>query len=200
MKRITFIIACILFMGCQSNESTREEVQEESQEEVRDAIDQSLIYREKDDITYHTNVTYAGEREPCDFIMSAIYGLDELDVITGEKLQEPSVDVFQLTMHLKHKGASRPERIVLVTDGTPHELKPNFTHGVRSGEFMLLFNISILNHNQSVPRDICDADSIQVKVRYDNGDVIYNATSEDKKAVETLFKSYKQDGGIDYAS
>jgi hypothetical protein len=172
--------------------------QKEEQEEVKDTIDQSLISKTTDSITMQTTVHYEGFRVFDDFIMSAAYTLDEFDSY-GEQLLTPKVGTFEITMHIKHKGARKPKKVVLVTDGKMHMLEPNFIYGEKLGDFMLLFYYDVLK-TRTVPRDIINAKSIQVKVRYDNGDVVYDATEDDRKAVETIFKSFIQDGGRDYSS
>ncbi|MBO4550789.1 MAG: hypothetical protein J5733_08665 [Bacteroidaceae bacterium] len=196
MKKVVFLMALLLCAACQQRVQ-QQFVEEEC--EGQDTIDQSLIFKTTDSITYHTTVMYAGEHMQGDFVMSAMYGLDEFNSM-GEYLLTPEVDVFQITMHLKHKGAHKPETIVLVTDGKPQRIEPNFTQAVAKGEFMLLFNISLYNNTQSVPKHIINAKSVQVKVRYNNGDAVYNVTNEDRKAVETMYKSFLKDGGKDYSA
>ena len=153
MKKVVFLMALLLCAACQQRVQ-QQFVEEEC--EGQDTIDQSLIFKTTDSITYHTTVMYAGEHMQGDFVMSAMYGLDEFNSM-GEYLLTPEVDVFQITMHLKHKGAHKPETIVLVTDGKPQRIEPNFTQAVAKGEFMLLFNISLYNNTQSVPKHIINA-------------------------------------------
>lgn len=195
-KLVYFWLAILLCVGCQQRVQ-QQIVEEES--ETQDTIDQSLIFKTTDSITYHTTVMYAGEHKQGDFFMSAMYGMDEFNSM-GEYLLTPEVDVFQVSMHLKHKGAYKPETIVLITDGKPQKIEPNFTQTVAKGEFMLLFNISLYNNTQSVPKRIINAKSVQVKVRYNNGDAVYDVTPEDRKAVETMYKSFLKDGGKDYSA
>jgi hypothetical protein len=201
MKKLAFIMALLLCAACQqkTNQQTVEEtVVEEPSYLTPEEVDLLSVIRTTDSITYHTTVMYAGEHKKGDFVMSAVYGMDEFNSF-GEHLLTPEVDVFQLSMHLKHKGAHKPETIVLVTDGKPQKIEPNFTQAVARGEFMLLFNISLFNGTQSVPKHIINAKSVQVKVRYNNGDAVYDVTEEDKKAVATMFKSYILDGGEDHS-
>lgn len=195
MKKLVFMLALLLCAACQQR--VQQQPAEEEVKEEQPAFDESLIIKQTDSITYRTTVTYAGLHKQGDLVLSAIYGMDEFDSF-GEKLLTPEVDVFQLTMHLKHNGAFKPETIVLVTDGKPHKLEPNFIQAVASGEFMLLFNYDIVR-TRSIPKDIINAKSIQVKVRYNNGDAVYNVTEEDQKAVETVFLSYLKDGGKDWS-
>lgn len=197
MTKIVFMLALLLCAACQQR--VQQQPAEEEVKEEQPAFDESLIIKQTDSITYRTTVTYAGLHKQGDFFMSAMYGMDEFNSM-GEYLLTPEVDVFQVSMHLKHKGAYKPETIVLITDGKPQKIEPNFTQTVAKGEFMLLFNISLYNNTQSVPKRIINAKSVQVKVRYNNGDAVYDVTPEDRKAVETMYKSFLKDGGKDYSA
>lgn len=201
MKKEVFMLALLLCAACQPRvqQQTVEEIEVEEPSYITlDEVDLSSVIRTTDSITYHTTVVYGGEHKPGDLVLSAVYGMDEFDSF-GDKLLTPEVDVFQLTMHLKHKGATRPEKFVVVTDGKPHMLEPSMIQKVARGEFMVLFNYGVMRMN-SVPRDIAKSKSCQVKVRYNNGDAVYNVTDEDKKAVATMFKSFIINGGTDYSS
>lgn len=156
-----------------------------------------LIVRTRDEIKFSTLVEHKGRQKFGSCVLTAMYSIDELDIM-GKKMSKPEVGTFQLVMYLSHRGAYKPQTIVLVCDGMPHQIRPNFTQSAGRGKFILLFNISIMNETSTVPRDIINAKSVEIRVRYDNGDEIIKVPDGDKKAVEVMYRSYRMDGGKNY--
>lgn len=220
MKKAIFILAFILLcvLGCffsnhnsmTNNNDTLEDTTEvgpatEEKDNAKDTIKREvakvepfpehLIVRTRDEIKYRTLVEHKGRQRFGSCVLTAIYSIEELDNITGKKLSTPNVGSFQLVMYLSHKGAYKPETIVLVCDGVPHQITPNFIQSAGSGKFILLFNIGIMNSTSTVPRDITKAKTVEIRVRYDNGDDIIKVSDKDQEAIKVMYWSFYRDGG-----
>ena len=52
-----------------------------------------------------------------------------------------------------------------------------------------------MNSTSTVPRDITKAKTVEIRVRYDNGDDIIKVSDKDKEAIKVMYWSFYRDGG-----